>query len=240
LTRTSLSGEKTATGGRWRAAAEDLVAGSVVFSPPHHPVALDDAYQWWSIVPRADWRHPAGPDSSIEGRDRFPVVHIAFEDAVAYTTWAGKRLPTEAEWEFAARGGMTGKVYPWGDELKQNGKWMANTHQGQFPMNDTAADGHAGIAPVAQYPPNAYGLCDMAGNVWQWTSDWYRPDYYRQLAGTVARNPPSIHRSRRNLRRCNGEGRSFAPINTARDISWVPGARARSARARITWYFAAL
>ena len=168
---------------------ENLVAGSVVFSPPNHPVSLHNHFEWWNYVWGASWRHPSGPESDIEGKEQYPVVHIAYEDAVAYATWAGKRLPTEAEWEFAARGGLAGKPFVWGDEFRLLGKWMANTHQGHFPMNDTAADGYAGIAPVAQYPPNAYGLCDMAGNVWQWTSDWYRPDYYRQLAGTVARNP---------------------------------------------------
>ena len=170
---------------------QNLVAGSVVFSPPHHPVPLDDYYQWWSYVKGANWRHPEGSGSSLKGREQFPVVHVAYEDAVAYAKWAGKRLPTEAEWEFAARGGLAGKRYPWGDQFRPSGKWMANTHQGHFPNIDTGADGYAGIAPVAQYPPNGYGLYDMAGNVWQWTSDWYRPDYYRQLAaaGGVTRNP---------------------------------------------------
>jgi formylglycine-generating enzyme len=171
---------------------ENLVAGSVVFSPPDHPVSLNDHYQWWSYVKGADWRHPEGPRSNLEGRERFPVVQVAYPDALAYARWAGKRLPTEAEWEFAARGGLTGQRYPWGDDFRPNGKWMANTFQGHFPVQDTGADGYTGIAPVAQFPPNQYGLYDMAGNVWQWTSDWYRPDYYQQLAaaGGVARNPP--------------------------------------------------
>ena len=170
---------------------ENLVAGSVVFSPPDHPVLLNDHFQWWSFVKGANWRHPLGPASTIKGKDDYPVVHIAYEDAEAYAKWAGKRLPTEAEWEFAARGGLSGKAYPWGDEFRPNGKWMANTHQGNFPNNDTGDDGYVGIAPVAHFPPNAYGLYDMAGNVWQWTSDWYRPDYYARLAseGGVARNP---------------------------------------------------
>ncbi len=170
---------------------ENLVAGSVVFSPPDHAVPLTDHYQWWSYVHGANWRHPTGPKSTIVGKDNFPVVQIAYEDAVAYAKWAGKRLPTEAEWEFAARGGLAGKPFVWGSEFKPNGKWMANTHQGQFPNQDTGADGHAGIAPVKSYPANGYGLYDMAGNVWQWTSDWYRPDYYKTLAaaGGVARNP---------------------------------------------------
>jgi formylglycine-generating enzyme required for sulfatase activity len=170
---------------------ENLVAGSVVFSPPGHAVPLDNHYQWWKYVHGANWRHPEGPGSSIRGKASYPVVHIAYADAEAYAHWAGKRLPTEAEWEFAARGGLAGKPFVWGDSFRPNGKWMANTHQGHFPDNDTGEDGYAGIAPVAQYLPNGYGLYDMAGNVWQWTSDWYRPDYYAQLAaaGGVARNP---------------------------------------------------
>jgi formylglycine-generating enzyme len=170
---------------------ENLVAGSLVFSPPNHPVLLNDHFQWWSYVKGANWRHPDGPTSSIKGRDKYPVVHVAYEDALAYAKWAGKRLPTEAEWEFAARGGLPGKLYPWGDQFQPRGKWMANTYQGHFPNTDTGADGYVGISPVAQFPPNGYGLYDMAGNVWQWTSDWYRPDYYQQLAaaGGVTRNP---------------------------------------------------
>jgi formylglycine-generating enzyme required for sulfatase activity len=170
---------------------ENLVAGSVVFSPPDHPVPLDNHYQWWNYVHGANWRHPQGPASNIKGKDNYPVVHIAYADAEAYAKWAGKRVPTEAEWEFAARGGLAGQPFVWGDSFRPNGKWMANTHQGHFPDKDTGEDGYLGIAPVAQYPPNRYGLYDMAGNVWQWTSDWYRPDYYQQLAATgqVARNP---------------------------------------------------
>ena len=170
---------------------ENLVAGSIVFAPPDHAVSLNDHFQWWAYVPGANWRHPTGPGSDINGRDNYPVVHIAYEDAQAYSKWAGKRLPTEAEWEFAARGGLTGKIYPWGDEFRMGGKWMANSHQGHFPKQDTAADLFGGPAPVAQFPPNRYGLYDVGGNVWEWTSDWYRPDYYAQLAaaGGVARNP---------------------------------------------------
>jgi formylglycine-generating enzyme required for sulfatase activity len=173
------------------ASPENLVAGSVVFYPPDHPVPLDNHFRWWRYVPGASWRHPLGPESSILGKASYPVVHIAYEDALAYAKWAGKRLPTEAEWEFAARGGLAGKPYAWGDDFRPHGKWMANTHQGHFPDSDTGEDGFAGIAPVAEFPPNGYGLYDMAGNVWQWTSDWYRPEYYATLAssGGVARNP---------------------------------------------------
>jgi formylglycine-generating enzyme len=172
------------------APVEKLVAGSVVFSPPSHAVPLNDHFQWWSYVNGADWRHPLGPRSSIAGRETYPVVHVAYDDAVAYATWAGKRLPTEAEWEFAARGGLTGQVFPWGNAFRKDGQWMANSHQGHFPDRDTGADHFTGIAPVAQFPANGYGLYDVGGNVWEWVSDWYRPDYYAQLAaGTVARNP---------------------------------------------------
>jgi len=170
---------------------ENLVAGSVVFTPTSGPVSLDDHYQWWSYVKGANWRHPEGPQSDIKGKGNYPVVQIAYPDAVAYAKWAGKRLPTEAEWEFAARGCLSGKLYAWGDEFKPGGKFMANTYQGQFPVKDTGEDGFAGISPVGAFPANGYGLYDMAGNVWQWCSDWYRPDYFKQLAadGSVARNP---------------------------------------------------
>ena len=167
------------------------MAGSTVFTPTTNAVPLNDYYQWWRYVHGANWRHPTGPDSDLKGRGNYPVVQIAYADAVAYAKWAGKRLPTEAEWEFAARGGLTGKTYAWGDELKPGGRWMANIYEGQFPVKDTGADGFAGIAPVAQFPPNGYGLYDMAGNVWQWCSDWYRPDYYTtlKLTGAIIRNP---------------------------------------------------
>jgi sulfatase modifying factor 1 len=169
---------------------ENLVAGSVVFSPPDHPVSLSNHFQWWRYVRGANWRHPFGPGSDIKGKENYPVVHVAYEDAVTYAKWVGKRLPTEAEWEFAARGGFAGKPFVWGDHFQPHGKWMANTHQGHFPTRDTGEDGHAGITAVGQYPPNGYGLYDMAGNVWQWTSDWYRTDYYQRLAASgVARNP---------------------------------------------------
>ena len=172
---------------------ENLIAGSTVFTPTPQPVKLNDYFQWWSYVHGADWRHPTGPDSDLKGREKYPVVQIAYEDAAAYAKWAGKRLPTEAEWEFAARGGAAGKLYAWGDELKPGGKFQANIYEGKFPLTDgdTGEDGFKGIAPVAQFPPNAYGLYDVAGNVWEWCSDWYRVDTYarQKLAGGVARNP---------------------------------------------------
>jgi sulfatase modifying factor 1 len=186
--------EKKPTRAEFPTAPEaNLVAGSVVFTPVAQAVPLDDHYRWWSYVRGASWRHPLGPASDLKGRAQQPVVHVAYEDAEAYARWAGKRLPTEAEWEFAARGGLSGKLYPWGDELKPGGRWAANIYEGRFPVrgSESGEDGYVGLAPVAQFAPNAYGLYDVAGNAWEWVSDWYRPDYYATLAaaGGVARNP---------------------------------------------------
>lgn len=172
------------------APAEALVAGSIVFTPPHTAVPLDDSLVWWSYVPGANWRHPDGPESNWKGRENHPVVQVAYEDAAAYAKWAGKRLPTEAEWEFAARGGNEQKRFAWGDEFRPEGKWMANTYQGHFPVKDEGRDGFKGTAPAGQFPANGYGLYDIAGNVWEWCADWYSPDTYARDAtrGTV-KNP---------------------------------------------------
>ena len=173
-----------------------LIAGSVVFTPPDQPVTLDNYLQWWQYVKSANWHQPLGEGSTIIGKDNIPVVHIAWEDAVAYAKWAEKRLPTEAEWEFAARGGLTGNMYSWGNQFTPNAKYMGNTFQGTFPNNDSKADGFVGIAPIKQFPPNGFGLYDMAGNVWEWCNDWYANNYYAQikLKGT-ANNPKGPNKS---------------------------------------------
>jgi formylglycine-generating enzyme required for sulfatase activity len=170
---------------------EKLVPFSLVFTPPEvcPPEGCSNCDQWWSVVPGANWRHPTGPESSIEGKDDHPVVQVCYEDALAYCQWAGRRLPTEAEWEFAARGGLEQKRFYWGDELTPGGKWMANIFQGEFPVRDEGSDGFVGIAPVRSYPPNPYGLYDMCGNVWEWCSDWYRPGYEDASPSSVRRNP---------------------------------------------------
>lgn len=160
---------------------DKLLPFSLVFKKPPEEVPLwapNATQKWWDIGYGACWKHPEGPGSDIKGKEDHPVVHICYDDALAYCKWAGKRLPTEAEWEFAARGGLDRKIYCWGDELKPDGKWMCNAWQGKFPNENTKEDGYEGIAPVASFPPNGYGLHDMAGNVWEWCADWYRMDYY--------------------------------------------------------------
>jgi formylglycine-generating enzyme len=167
-----------------------LGPGALVFTPTSGPVPLDDLSAWWRWVHGANWRHPEGPQSSIQGRENHPVVQVSWNDAVAYAQWAGKRLPTEAEWEFAARGGLEAKRYVWGDEFKPGGKYMADTWQGIFPVRDSGEDGFIGTSPVGSFPANGYGLYDMAGNVWQWCSDWYRADSNMEAASkNVCRNP---------------------------------------------------
>ena len=150
-----------------------LVPGSLVFQGTGGPVPLTDYRRWWAYVPGASWRHPEGPGSTLNGRDRHPVTHVAFEDADAYAAWAGKALPTEAEWEFAARGGLEGATYPWGDEFAPRGRMMANTWQGEFPWQNLLEDKYGGTSPVKSFPANGYGLYDVAGNVWEWTLDFY-------------------------------------------------------------------
>ena len=150
---------------------EVLVPGSLVFHPTSGPVDLGDHRNWWSYVPGAQWRHPEGPGSTLDGRDRHPVTHVAYEDAAAYAAWAGKDLPTEAEWEYAARGGIEGAVFPWGDEFMPGRKVMANTWHGRFPWERTRAHRFTRTSPVGSFPPNGFGLVDVAGNVWEWTRD---------------------------------------------------------------------
>ncbi|MFG0328089.1 MAG: formylglycine-generating enzyme family protein [Phycisphaerales bacterium JB037] len=192
---------------------EQLMPGSLVFVPPDAEAGPIRNLQWWRWVPGANWQQPEGPGSTIRGRENLPVVHIAFEDAIAYCQWAGKRLPTEAEWEFAARGGLEGKINAWGDQPVDPTR--ANIWQGKFPTLNTAADGFVTAAPVGSFPPNGYGLHDMAGNVWEWCSDFYRPDTYAlrvrgrdpssvavNPAGPPARDnqPGSLHAEMRVLR----------------------------------------
>ena len=153
---------------------ELLVPGSVVFRQPDGPVSLSNHFAWWDYVPGACWRHPAGPESAAAGLSRHPVVHVAFEDAQAYARWAGKELPSEAEWELAARGGLDGRIYAWGVELSPGGRIMANVWQGEFPRENLLQDGWERTSPVGSFPPNGYGLYDMIGNVWEWTDDWWR------------------------------------------------------------------
>lgn len=189
--------KKTVPPGTPKPADELLQPGSLVFTPPNHPVLLNDYSQWWSWTTGANWKHPDGPQSNIDGKGKYPVVQIAFEDAEAYARWAGKRLPTEAEYEFAARGGAHEHEYAWGDQLNPQGKFMANYFQGVFPNMNTAEDGFAGAAPVKSFTANPYGLYDMIGNVWELCSDFYKVDDFQTAAyPNLLQNPagpPKTH-----------------------------------------------
>lgn len=171
----------------------DLVPGGLVFVGTERPVDVQDYSQWWRFVPGADWRHPHGPGSTIEGKEDHPVVQVAFDDVQAYAKWANKRLPTEAEWEFAARGGLTQATYAWGDDFKPDGRQMANVWEGQqkqpFPVASPKAGGAIGTSPVGTFPENAYGLLDMTGNAWQWVADWYRSDAFVRLGSGTPVDP---------------------------------------------------
>lgn len=208
---------------------ENLLPGSGVFTSPGQKVSLDNALQWWRYVSGANWRHPTGPASTINGQQNNPVVQVCYEDIMAYANWAGKRLPTEAEWEYAARGGKGIRKYYWGNELKPGGKWIANIYQGDFPVKNTGEDGFTGVSPVKSFPPNGYGLYDMEGNVWEWCNDFYRPDYYQHSPENNPHGPPDSYdpaepKAVKGFRR---EGLFCAAISIASVTGRVAGAKAK-------------
>jgi formylglycine-generating enzyme len=175
---------------------ETLVPGALLFHKTAGPVDLRNFANWWAWTPGTNWRQPLGPGSSLAGIDQHPVVHVAYDDAEAYARWAGKELPTEAQWEFAARGGLDGKKFTWGDDHFPGGKAMANTWQGEFPWENLGIDGYEGTSPVGTFPANGYGLHDMAGNVWEWTCDWFAPRHADEIVNSCC-VPPSIRASSR-------------------------------------------
>lgn len=208
---------------------ESLVPGSLVFTPPDHAIPLDNVAQWWTWTPGANWQHPEGPDSNLDGRDDHPVVQVSWDDAAAYALWAGKRMPTEAEWEFAARGGLKSAPYVWGNDRPSDEKPPANIWQGEFPHRNTRQDGYLRTAPVKSFPANGFGLYDMAGNVWEWCSDWYDREAYQQRSSTTAainpRGPEAPRDPRRPfLKQRSQRGGSFL-CNDAYCSRYRPSAR---------------
>lgn len=194
---------------------ENLVPGSMLFHKTDGPVDLRNYVNWWAWTPGTNWRHPQGPGSSLEGLAQHPVVHVAYEDVEAYAHWAGKELPTEAEWEFAARGGLDGKKYTWGDEYSPSRKMMANSWQGEFPWQNLLQDGYEGTSPVGSFPPNGYGLYDMAGNVWEWTCDWFVPRQSIRALHHPTRVTIPRKRSSEFRARLSKAARTCAPPTTA-------------------------
>jgi formylglycine-generating enzyme required for sulfatase activity len=198
----------------------------LVFTPPVGEVSLETPLSWWRYVPGADWRHPEGPESTIERKENHPVVQVCWEDADAYARWAGKRLPTEAEWEYAARGGKNRTRFIWGDELRPDGQWRANIWQGHFPDRGAAEDGFARTAPVGSFPANAFGLLDMAGNVWEWCADWYRPGYDISQTRNPQGPPSSFDPDEPGARKRVQRGGSFLCTDQY-CTRYLPGARGK-------------
>ena len=188
---------------------------------------------WWRQAEGADWRRPEGPQSDLDGRLDHPVVHVSWNDVQAYCTWAGKRLPTEAEWEYAARGGLEGKLFPWGDELEPGGEHRMNVWQGAFPADNTAADGFYGTCPVDAFPPNGFGLHNMTGNVWEWCADWFHPDFHTRDTRANPRDLPAAPTGRR------AAAPTSATTRTASATGWRRVTRSRPTRRRVTRDFAA-